>query len=516
MYQKPRAIVYTRVSSEAQVDNTSLDEQLRLGKEYCSKKGLELVQEFRELGESAKFTERTQLKEALQYCSVKKNNIRYFLVYKFDRFSRSVENHHFIKAILSRSDVKLISMSEDTPDTPAGRLTENMLASFAQFDNEIRTERCVNGIRSKLLQGVWLYEPPLGYIKDESFKGKSAKPIIPDPEKFEIIQKGWEMILTGNYKQIDVIDYFNKVGLKTKTGKPIRKQLVSKIFSNLFYAGIIYVDNLDVKVEGNHQAMISEDQFHKVQLLLEKNRNTKKVKHLGYNPDFPLNKIIHCSYCNKVITGAWSKQKGRFGYYSCRRKDCSERTKISKEQAEETFIELLQEIKPSEELNLLVKRIVGDVYTRKLEVAQDIQKNMKKELTELESKLERLEELLEDRIYSKDKFKEKSALIVAQIAAKRVDVSEANIEAYDLEEVVNFGMNMLQLLPDYWISLTTKAKHQLNEILFPKGLIVRDNRVTTLELSPLFKDIEDISNGDVPNGTRGRTRTDTSYKLNGF
>ncbi len=66
---------------------------------------------------------------------------------------------------------------------------------------------------------------------------------------------------------------------------------------------------------------------------------------------------------------------------------------------------------------------------------------------------------------------------------------------------------MLQLLSGYWISLTPKAKHQLNEILFPKGLVVQNSRVTTLELSPLFKDIEDISNEDIPSDTLGRTRT---------
>lgn len=72
-------------------------------------------------------------------------------------------------------------------------------------------------------------------------------------------------------------------------------------------------------------------------------------------------------------------------------------------------------------------------------------------------------------------------------------------------------MNMLQLLPEHWISFTQKAKHQLNEILFPKGLIVQNSRVTTLELPPVFKDIKDISDEDVPSGTEGETRTRTRF-----
>lgn len=73
---KPRAIIYTRVSSDQQIDNTSLDEQIRLGKKYCETKGIEFVHEFREMGESAKFADRTKLLEALNFCSKKSN---YFL-----------------------------------------------------------------------------------------------------------------------------------------------------------------------------------------------------------------------------------------------------------------------------------------------------------------------------------------------------------------------------------------------------------------------------------------------------
>lgn len=504
---KPKAIIYTRVSSDSQIDNTSLDDQLKKGKEYCERRGIEFVKEFREEGESAELADRTSLKEALNYCSLKKNEITYFIVFKFDRFSRSVENHHMIKAILSRSGVKLLSMTEETPDTPAGRLTENMLATIAQFDNEVRTERCINGIKAKLKQGIWVYYSPIGYMKDPNFKGSGAKPDIPDPDKFEIVREGWKMMLTGRYRSKDILEFFHKKGLKNKHGNKLIRQSISKIFHNKFYAGILSVDSFGIEQKGLHEPMITLDEFYAVQAILAQNNNGNQVKHLGYNPDFPLNKTIKCSNCGQFMTGSWSKKKGRFGYYACRRADCKERDKVRKADAEESFCDLLTQITPLEELMNLYKEAVTKVYLKKLQEKEEIQKHIKAELNALETRLNKLEELVETDVYSVEKFKEKSKLLIHEIAAKKVSLSETNIDVYEAEECINFSLNFLQLLPQYWISLSVNAKHRLHEVLFPENLIIENGRVTTRALAQFYDDIEAISKEEVPFGTGRGTRT---------
>jgi len=209
---KVKVVLYTRVSSDQQVDNTSLDQQEKIGKEYCKRKNYELVKIFREEGESAKFMDRTRLKEVLGFCAKKKNDITFFIVYKYDRFSRSLENHVIIKAMLSKAGVKLISITEEVDESPSGRLMENILASFAQFDNEVRTERFVNGMRAKLEQGFWTWKPPLGYIRDIKSPDKH-KPIIPDPDSFKIIKEAWQMLLSRNYKPAEIQQYLLKRGV---------------------------------------------------------------------------------------------------------------------------------------------------------------------------------------------------------------------------------------------------------------------------------------------------------------
>jgi hypothetical protein len=150
--EKPRVIIYARVSSEEQVDNTSLDNQIRCCKELCLKRGYEIISIFREEGASAKNINRIKLQQALDFCSHKKNRIDFFLVWKFDRFSRDVGYHHTLKALLSRNNVKVISYSEPVEDSPAGRLLENVLASIAQFDNDDRAIDFLSNLKEGYLR----------------------------------------------------------------------------------------------------------------------------------------------------------------------------------------------------------------------------------------------------------------------------------------------------------------------------------------------------------------------------
>lgn len=416
-----------------------------------------------------------------------------------------MENHIQIKMILSRANVKLISITEETPDTPSGRLMENVLAGFAQFDNEVRTERCVGGMKAKLKQGIWIYEPPLGYMKDKNFTGKGARPDIPDPIRFDKIQKGWRMMLSGNYRSVEVLKYFHKNGVTSRTGRTLDSQAISAMFRNKFYAGILFVDVYDIHVKGKHKPMITEDEFYKVQAIIASQNNNAAVKHLGFNSDFPLNKIIKCAGCGRTITGAWSKEKNRFGYYSCRRKYCTDKENITKKQAEVTFLEFLSEITPSPELSDLYKEMVTETYLKKLKEKQEIQGFIKGELKELEDRMKRLEELLESGTYSIDKFKEKTKPLVNEIATKRIQLSEINIDTNEYETCVNYAMNFLQLLPEYWIALPEKEKFKLHQIIFPEGLYIENSRVTTDELCLYHKDIKAISEGEVCFGARGRT-----------
>ena len=141
---KTLAVIYTRVSSEEQVDNMSLGNQEDECKRFIARQpgDLKVDRVFAEEGESAKTADRTKLKELLEYCRQNKNTVGHVVVYKLDRFARSVQDHMALQAVLKKMGIILWSATEPIGESTTGKLMEHVLASFAQFDNDVRSERC--------------------------------------------------------------------------------------------------------------------------------------------------------------------------------------------------------------------------------------------------------------------------------------------------------------------------------------------------------------------------------------
>lgn len=188
---KKRAVIYIRVSSEEQVENYSLGTQEEICKRDAKFKGYEVAEVFREEGRSAKnIVGRPELIHMLEYCRRNKKEVGAVIVYRLDRLSRQTEDFLAIKRKLVEYNIALISANEPTGNSPTEKLLETILASFAQHDNDVRSERTKNGLRARFLAGLVTNHVPYGYINQNSYA-------IKDPETFEIYKKAWELMATG-------------------------------------------------------------------------------------------------------------------------------------------------------------------------------------------------------------------------------------------------------------------------------------------------------------------------------
>src|SRR3989344_7147479 len=132
-----RGIIYVRVSSDEQIKGTSLDDQEARCIKYCHENGIEIMATYREEGESAKSANRPKLIEAIEFCRKNKGMIDAFVVYKLDRFSRSMEDHVLVKKMLSDHGTRLHSVSEPiVGESATGKLLGGMLALISEFDND--------------------------------------------------------------------------------------------------------------------------------------------------------------------------------------------------------------------------------------------------------------------------------------------------------------------------------------------------------------------------------------------
>ena len=116
----------------------------------------------------------------------------------------------------------------------------------------------------------------MGYLNNSDRHGD---PIVKDPERFELVKKMWNMMISGNYTVPKVLKVANeewgfKLPKKGKTGdKPLTRSGLYHLFNNPFYYGLMKRGGMEHW--GKHEPMITEEEFSVVQNLLNRNGTTR-------------------------------------------------------------------------------------------------------------------------------------------------------------------------------------------------------------------------------------------------
>src|SRR5664280_430427 len=122
----------------------------------------------------------------IDYCRKNKKEIKAVYVYRLDRLSRQTADYLALRKRFFDMGIALISASEPTGNSPTEKLLETVLASFAQHDNDVRSERTKNGMRARFLAGLITNHVPLGYLNNHGYALK-------DPETFDKVKKAWDL-----------------------------------------------------------------------------------------------------------------------------------------------------------------------------------------------------------------------------------------------------------------------------------------------------------------------------------
>src|SRR6059036_2509447 len=228
------AVIYVRVSTKEQTENLSLPTQIRACEEYCKREGYEVLERFREEGESAKTADRTELQKLLNFCRTHKGKVHFVIVYNLTRFAREKYDHFALRALLKSLGISLRSATEPIDDTSTGKLMEGVLAAFAQFDNDVRSDRTRAGMRAALELGRWTFLAPLGYMNAPRAMGKS---LVPDPERAPLVKQVFEDFATGRFTKQEVIARMTEAGLRTRRGLVLSPQSFGQMVRNSIYVG---------------------------------------------------------------------------------------------------------------------------------------------------------------------------------------------------------------------------------------------------------------------------------------
>ena len=322
-----RCAIYTRKSTDEnlELDFNSLDAQRESAENYIASQrhaGWTCLEErYDDGGFSGGTIDRPAFCRLM--ADVEAGLIDCIVVYKIDRLSRSLMDFARIMETLERHNVSLVSVTQQFNTTSSmGRLTLNILLSFAQFEREIISERTRDKIAAARRKGKWTGGAPvLGYDREKDARGSRLLVNQDEARQVRTIFEKYLQLgsLLAVVRWLDAHAWRNKQYQTAKGeargGKDFDKSTLSKLLSNPLYLGkITYKDQ---QYDGEHKAIVDEDLFGRVQDMLRRNRgcggNTHRSKYGAL-----LNGLVRCKHCGCAMSHHYtSKRKRRYRYYVC-------------------------------------------------------------------------------------------------------------------------------------------------------------------------------------------------------
>jgi DNA invertase Pin-like site-specific DNA recombinase len=284
-----RCAIYTRKSTEEGLTQefNSLDAQREAAEAYILSQRhtgwMALPEHYDDGGYTGANLERPALRRLL--ADVEAGKVDAVLVYKVDRLSRSLLDFARVMGAFEKRGVHFISVTQPFNTTASlGRLTLNILLSFAQFEREIIAERTRDKMSAARRKGKWVGgRPVLGY----DIAASGGKLIVNEEEARQV--RAIFALYLEHRSLLAVVDHIQRRQWTTKrwttkagrlhVGRAFTQQDVVVLLANQIYAGKVYYRG--ETYPGEHAAIIEERVWQRTQLMFQQNKDSVRQAHDG-------------------------------------------------------------------------------------------------------------------------------------------------------------------------------------------------------------------------------------------
>lgn len=268
-----------------------------------------------------------------------------------DRLARNSIDGGQIIYMLDQKILKDLRFATFTfENNPQGKFMLSIIFGYSKYYVDSLSENVRRGNRTKVQNGWRPCIAPLGYLND-----RDTRTIAPDAERFPLVRRIWELMLTGAYspskiRRIAADEWGLRTVKRKRTGGAIPSvSVIYRILSNPFYPGII--DWEGRSHVGKHIPMVTLDEFERVQEILGRPGRPRNQKH-----EFALTGCIHCGECGRMVTAEHkiNRHGTHYSYYHCTKKrmdySCGQSV-IQETILEQQVIKFLESVTPPPRLH---------------------------------------------------------------------------------------------------------------------------------------------------------------------
>jgi site-specific DNA recombinase len=320
-----RCAIYTRKSTDENMDNdfNSLDAQREAAQNYIRSQQAAGWLALSDRYDDGAYTGANMDRPALQRLlgDVRAGRVDIIVIYKIDRLSRCLLDFAKLVEELERHKVSLVAVTQQfNTTTSMGRLTLNVLLSFAQFEREQVAERIRDKIAATRKKGKYIGGvPPLGYDVD-----RLAKRLVVSPGEALLVRQIFRRFLELGCA-VKLIKELNDTGCRTKgwvtkkgTKRPGQTWHKNNIYRML--RNPLYIGKVEYKGEiyaGEHEPIIDQALWDQVQKAIAVPARTRGNRNRSQTPGL-LKGILRCGHCGTSMAVHFTERHGRqYRYYVC-------------------------------------------------------------------------------------------------------------------------------------------------------------------------------------------------------
>lgn len=407
---KIKYFIYARKSSESEDKQVqSIDDQVEELQKLARNSNLTIVSIFSE-AKSAKAPNRPVFNEMLE--RIRTGEANGILCWKLNRLARNPIDGGTISWMLQEETIQHIQTygrGYSPSDNVIMMSVEFGMANQFIRDLRVDTKR---GLKSKAERGWYPTRSTIGYMHNP-LKLKGDKEIIKDPERFDLVRKMFDLMLTGNITPPKILEVAtNEWGLKSKDGGKVARSTFYRILSDTFYYGEYeYPKGSGNWHWGKHEPMIKREEYDKIQFLLKgKGQSTRPKKY-----DFAFRGPIFCGECGAMITAEHKIKRQKNGnvhnyiFYHCTKRkneNCTQKN-IEEKKLATQISDILESIHIPESFHDWAIKVLKSQNEIESISRSKILNNQRKEYDQVLKKLDGLIDMRASGELTKDEFERK-------------------------------------------------------------------------------------------------------------